>query len=1136
MTERALSGTTAAALLAIGKVRSPEKPGQLRDLLENALLQLPSEEEELGVEVAPQEIISLRDLITLHLADEIMQSAKGPRDASDARRLYKRLDQLRSSAPTTWARVQHNLGTAELRCQTPERPLRLQRAATAFRSALEVWRPENDPENWLGATIALSEVLRDTLPGNSAAHLNEAGQVLRKAVGIVGDTVNAELRAKLLSSLGATLRVLASKKDPTGLDEAIDYLRQASALLADGSVVKPSVENNLGLALAERAELSGHGWVEARQHLEYALRATDRASDPLLWGRIATNLAPILRHSPDAKGLDIPRSIELLKEAIQAFAAAGDWWAWAGCQNNLGNALLELPVADEMAAVDEAASAYEAALTVWTRDALPLEWALTTARLARTHERRASWQGYGALQKAYASYTAALDAIDKNRNPIDWARIANSRAGVLLDVAEYEPAPADKLRAAIADYEAAANVVGHDRSPLNWAQFRHNAGNAHRQLGELVGDPEEFVASARAYEEALDARPREVNPVQWAQTTGAFARTLAQAGRTDEALPCFEAALKVAQEADRPSDVQSIARELGSTLAYLGQWNEAAKIFDAALGAAEELYAASVLRRSREFVLAQLAPAAMSAAYAHARAGDAAQAAATVERARARLLGEALALNADVEQLLRHNPEQRAAYLAAADELYQADLAAANLMVEAEHLGPDAESARRRAEDAIRQRRRAARAALERASQHLTRNFTAENTGIEPDRPVAYLMLSSLGGLALIWTATNVRAVWAPHLRAAELEALLAAGSIRGAGPLDRQAQPDATWGPQEQVALDAMLDMVLPPIGEALCGRLAAALRAMHAQAVALVPCGRLGLLPLHAAPYEFAGRPRCLVDEFVVSYAPSLAVLRVATAAAARRARAPVRLAAVVDPRGDLAAGKIELADTLTRLGKASITLAGAAAQRSRVLSAIRNASHVHFASHARTMADRPLESHIMLAGYERLSLLDLLTLGANASRNGPSPLARARLVVASACQTAVSGGAAIPDEVVGLPAGFLQVGVPAFIGTLWPIADLPSALLMTRFYELLFPAANRRGLATDAALREAAIWLRDLDGAGLKEFLTRHEALAAVSSAARKRAEESPHSRPYAAYSCWAAHVHVGASTMLDHRGLA
>jgi len=270
-------------------------------------------------------------------------------------------------------------------------------------------------------------------------------------------------------------------------------------------------------------------------------------------------------------------------------------------------------------------------------------------------------------------------------------------------------------------------------------------------------------------------------------------------------------------------------------------------------------------------------------------------------------------------------------------------------------------------------------------------------------------------------------------------------------------------------------------------------------------------------------------LLDEFVVSYAPSLAVLRAATAAAVRRARAPVSLAAVLDPRGDLAAGKIELADALTRLGKASNTLVGAAAQRFAVLSAIRNASHVHFATHARTMADRPLESHIMMAGNERLTLLDLLTLGANASGNGPPPLARARLVVASACQTAVSGGVTIPDEVVGLPAGFLQAGVPAFIGTLWPIADLPSALLMTRFYELLLPAVNGRGLAADAALREAAKWLRDVRGAGLTEFLTRHEALAAVSSAARKRAEESPHRRPFESYSCWAAHVHVGASTI-------
>ena len=525
-----------------------------------------------------------------------------------------------------------------------------------------------------------------------------------------------------------------------------------------------------------------------------------------------------------------------------------------------------------------------------------------------------------------------------------------------------------------------------------------------------------------------------------------------------------------------------------------------------------------------------LAPLAMSAAYARARAGDANQAAATVERARARLLGESLALNTDViERVVRDNPEQGAAYLAAAAELRQADLAATNLMVEAEQLGPEAEGDRRRAEQTIRQRRRAARTALETASQHLARNVAADDADIDPGRPVAYLMLSSVGGLAFICTQMNVRAVWAPHMRAAELEALLNGGNIHDKGHLDRQAQPNPAWGRQEQGALDAMLNAALPAIGAALCGPLASALREMQARAVTLVPCGRLGRLPLHAAPYDVAGRAQCLIDEFVVSYAPSLAVLRAATALAARRARGPAQLVAVVDPRGDLAGAKIELADAVMRLGKASITLAGAAAQRSDVLAAIRNATHVHFASHARTVADRPLESHILLAGNERLSLLDLLTLAANASGDDLAPLARVQLVVASACQTAVSTGPTIPDEVVGLPAGFLQAGVPAFIGTLWPIGDLPSALLMTRFYELALPAGEQHGLAADAALRESAMWLRDLDGASLNEFLTRHKALVAVSESAIRHAREHPDGRLFAAYSCWAAHVHVGASAI-------
>jgi CHAT domain-containing protein len=73
--------------------------------------------------------------------------------------------------------------------------------------------------------------------------------------------------------------------------------------------------------------------------------------------------------------------------------------------------------------------------------------------------------------------------------------------------------------------------------------------------------------------------------------------------------------------------------------------------------------------------------------------------------------------------------------------------------------------------------------------------------------------------------------------------------------------------------------------------------------------------------------------------------------------------------------------------------------------------------------------------------------------------------RLVVLLACQTAITDFNDLPEEAIGLPGGFVQAGVPGVVGTLWPVNDLSTMLLMVKFYE----AHLKEGLTPAAALRD-------------------------------------------------------------------
>src|SRR5262245_9975885 len=97
------------------------------------------------------------------------------------------------------------------------------------------------------------------------------------------------------------------------------------------------------------------------------------------------------------------------------------------------------------------------------------------------------------------------------------------------------------------------------------------------------------------------------------------------------------------------------------------------------------------------------------------------------------------------------------------------------------------------------------------------------------------------------------------------------------------------------------------------------------------------------------------------------------------------------------------------------------------------------------------------------------ETLTIGRLLENEGS--LGRPRLVVLSACETGLYDIERNPDEFVGLPATFMQIGAAGVVGSLWPVDDLATALLMARLYDLHLNA----GREPPAALRDAQAWLR-------------------------------------------------------------
>ncbi|MBU0492293.1 MAG: CHAT domain-containing protein, partial [Chloroflexi bacterium] len=680
---------------------------------------------------------------------------------------------------------------------------------------------------------------------------------------------------------------------------------------------------------------------------------------------------------------------------------------------------------------------YQQALEVLTRAARPVEWATTMMNLATAYAARVRGERAENLEAAIGAYQQALEVRTRAARPVKWAQTMSNLAGAYA--ARIRGERAENVEAAIAAYQQALEVLTRAALPVEWAHAMNNLATAYsdRIRGERV---ENLEAAIGAYQQALEVRTR--------------------------------AAL--------PEDHRLTQRNLGGLCFAEGRWAQAAAAYQGALAAGDLLYRAAATPEARQAQLREVRdlPARLACALVKATsaASDPQEAVLALERNRARWLSEALALRSDRPAGV---PEAAWQTLVTHREAIQALQAEARL--------PEGTPAKR---DflALSEALHGAFAALDEAIVEVRRyhpDFLPEadlaqiQAAADPASPLTYLSVTPAGALALLLLPENSGSpepVWGT-LTEDDLKGLL----VQGEGSAPSGYLP----GQFGQASLPTALDEVLPVLGERLMGPLADRLRELGARGVTLIPTGLLGLLPLHAARYRRQGQAVCLLDEFDVAYAPSARVLGAAREALAVRSGVAPVLAGVGNPLENpkplpYARPELEGVAALFDRGVQG-ALYERAATEERLMAALVGATHVHLACHGMFNPAEPLDSHLQLANDEQWTLREILESGS---------LAQARLVVLSACQTGITDFQNLPDEVLGLPAGFLQAQVPGVVGTLWSVNDLSTMLLILRFYQYHLQGNEATGegpMAPARALRGAQLWLR---GVTAEELAARFE----------------------------------------------
>ena len=184
-----------------------------------------------------------------------------------------------------------------------------------------------------------------------------------------------------------------------------EEVRQALAELVEGEGITSLEE--LEAALARHPEL--------REELEAASRQAGAGPD---WGGIPAAVMSILRElSRPARRADMPRRIELCRQALQQVDRDRNPGLWAALQVELANSLAQTPLGERAENLERAIGHYTQALEVYTRQADPERWAGTQNNLANAYRNRIRGERAENLERAIQCYQGALRVLTAEAFP-----------------------------------------------------------------------------------------------------------------------------------------------------------------------------------------------------------------------------------------------------------------------------------------------------------------------------------------------------------------------------------------------------------------------------------------------------------------------------------------------------------------------------------------------------------------------------------------------------------------------------------------------------------------------------------------------------------------------------------------------
>lgn len=284
----------------------------------------------------------------------------------------------------------------------------------------------------------------------------------------------------------------------------------------------------------------------------------------------------------------------------------------------------------------------------------------------------------------------------------------------------------------------------------------------------------------------------------------------------------------------------------------------------------------------------------------------------------------------------------------------------------------------------------------------------------------------------------------------------------------------------------------------------------------IILIPHRYLHLLPIHALSLKDGSY---LLDRFSqgITYYPSFQLLKLAP----KRKNVNVnnqRLFAIQNPDSSLKFADCEVQTIASFFKKENVEVLvnqnATKANFEKRYNQLASVAYFHFSCHGKFNNESPLDSLLLLANKDELTLAEIFKLH----------LSQCLLVTLSACETGLTDFTAITDEYIGFPSSFLSAGASSIVSSLWSVYDPSSAFFMIKFYQILLKQPGEKDVIK--ALKSAQYWLRNVTQDDLFDLIESCNLPSHIEDPLKQFAKQlnendKPFSNPY----YWAAFCVVG-----------